>query len=186
MRKLLSLILIAIVCTSADVTVSDVPFREEISFKGTNFILNGAGIREKYYIDLYVMGLYLKAKSNDADFIMKQNAPQLIRMVCVSNLITPEKFNEAIVEGFHKATNGKPEPFKKEIDQLKSSFSDVWKVNDEFVIYYTPIGGLEIYKNSRLKTVIECKGDFKATLMKIWLGPESVSEDLKQEILGND
>lgn len=186
MRKYISLFLVAVLCMSSDITVSDVKFTSKSSFHGESFILNGAGIREKYYIDLYVLGLYLKKKENSANKVLKANEPQMFRLVCVSDLITAEKFNEAMEEGFSKATNGNPSQFKKEIKTLKDAFSGVWKTGDEFVIFYTPKKGLELFKNKQLKATINSGMKFKSTVMKIWLGEESVSDDLRDELLGND
>lgn len=186
MRKYFSLFLIAILCMSSDITVSDIKFTSTTTFHGEKFILNGAGVRDKYYIDLYVLGLYLKKKESDANKVLDANEPQLFRLVCVSNLITAEKFNEAMEEGFSKATNGNPAQFKKEIQTLKNAFNGTWKIGDEFYIFYTPKKGLELYKNKVLKATINSGMKFKSTVMKIWLGEESVSDDLRDELLGND
>lgn len=186
MRKFLCLFFIAVLCMSSDITVSDIKFKGNESFHGHKFVLNGAGIREKYYIDLYVLGLYLRKKETSANKVLNANEPQMFRLVCVSNLITAEKFNEAMEEGFFNATNGNPDKYKKEIQTLKDAFSGTWKIGDEFVIFYTRKGGLELYKNNQLKATINSGIQFKTTVMKIWLGPKSVSDDLRDELLGVD
>tara|TARA_B110000211_G_C14068879_1_gene548998 strand:+ start:1571 stop:2131 length:561 start_codon:yes stop_codon:yes gene_type:complete len=186
MRKIISLFLVLVVCTSADVTISDIKFTEKYTYESDTFILNGAGVREKYYIDLYVLGLYLKSKSSDVDKILNANEPQLFKLVCVSGLITSEKFNNAMVNAFYNATDGHPEVYADEIERLKKAFSGTWNENDEFIIYYTPERGLELYKNSKLMDTINSGMGFKSAIMKVWLGPESVSESLKEQILGND
>ena len=186
MRNIISLLLILVICTSADVTVSGIKFTEKFTYQTDTFILNGAGVREKFYIDLYVLGLYLKSKSNDVDKILRSNEPQLFKMVCVSGLITSEKFNTAMVNAFFNATDGHPEVYEDEIERLKKAFSGTWNENDEFIIYYTPEKGLELCKNGKLMDVINSGMGFKTAIMKVWLGPESVSESLKEQILGND
>lgn len=186
MRQFFSLFLIVLICTSSDVTISDVKFTEKYAFKGSKFVLNGAGVREKYYIDLYVLGLYVQKKTTDVDKILNANETQLFRLVCVSSLITDEKFNEAMVNAFYDATDGHPEQYATEIERLKKAFSGEWNENDEFTIYYTAKNGLELYKNNVLKDTINSGIKFKSTVMKIWLGPESVSESLKNQLLGVD
>ena len=54
-------------------------------------ILNGAGVRTKLFMDLYVAGLYLKAKSSDAETILAADEPMAIRLEIVSGMITSEK-----------------------------------------------------------------------------------------------
>ena len=178
--------MLLVVLTSSDVTVSDVKFKEKFRYKNNNFVLNGVGIREKYYIDLYVLGLYLKNKSKDVNKILNANEPQLFRLVCVSSLITPEKFNIAMENAFYNATNGHPEVYADEIRRLKIAFSGTWHENDEFIIYYTPKKGLQLHKNNKLLDTFTSGIGFKTAIMKVWLGPQSVSESLKQQILGND
>ena len=55
--------------TSADVEVSDVLYKSEVTFNNEKFVLNGAGIREKFFLDLYTVGLYLKTKSFGLKFV---------------------------------------------------------------------------------------------------------------------
>jgi len=186
MRKFFSLFLIVLICSSSNITVSDVKFIHHYTFKKNKFVLNGAGVREKYYIDLYVLGLYLKSKTIDVNKILSANEPQLFRLVCVSSLITDEKFNEAMVNAFYNATDGHPEVYADEVERLKKAFSGEWNVDDEFIIHYTPEHGLELYKNKILMDVINSGLKFKIAIMKVWLGPESVSESLKNQLLGTD
>tara|TARA_B100000795_G_C22805389_1_gene444508 strand:+ start:3264 stop:3824 length:561 start_codon:yes stop_codon:yes gene_type:complete len=186
MRRLLPFFLIIIIFTTSWVVISDVKFTGEYTFSKDKFILNGAGVREKYYIDLYVLGLYLKTKTTDVNKILNTDEPQLFRLVCVSGLITDEKFNEAMVNAFYDATDGHPEIYSDEISRLKKAFSGEWRENDEFIIYYTPKKGLGLYKNNVLMDTINSGLLFKIAIMKVWLGPESVSESLKNQILGND
>lgn len=186
MLKFISTILVIMVLTSSDVTISDIKFTDKYSYSSDEFVLNGAGIREKYYLDLYVLGLYLKNKTNDVNKILNANEPQLFRLVCVSNLITAEKFNNAMETAFFAATDGHPEVYDDEIRRLKIAFSGTWNVNDEFIIYYTPEKGLQLHKNNKLMDVFTSGLGFKTAIMKVWLGPESVSESLKDQILGND
>lgn len=185
MKKLFTLAFLLVFLCSADIEVSDIKFTEKLAYKGSNFILNGAGVKEQYYIDLYVLGLYLKKKSDNAEDILKSNKSQVMRLVCVSSLITSERFNEAMETGFYKATNGNPAPYKKEIDILKKAFGGTWSENDEFLICYNPTTGIQLYKNKELKATIKKGIEFKSLIMKIWLGPQCVSDDLKDSLLGN-
>ena len=48
---------------SAQVTISDVTLPATMDAAGTSLMLNGGGLREKLWFDLYVGGLYLEAKN---------------------------------------------------------------------------------------------------------------------------
>ncbi|MCX6195129.1 MAG: chalcone isomerase family protein, partial [Flavobacteriia bacterium] len=52
-----------------------VTFYTEIKLAENNLVLNGGGLREKYFIDLYVGALFLQQKSKDASKILNADAP---------------------------------------------------------------------------------------------------------------
>ena len=63
----------------AQTKVGDVSLPNSQSFQGTELMLNGAGVREKLWIDLYAGGLYLTEKSSDAN--TKRAAPSAVSSV---------------------------------------------------------------------------------------------------------
>lgn len=145
--------------------------------------LNGAGIREKYFFDLYVGALYLKTASSNAPQILDANEPVAIRLHIISDKITSKKMEESVREGFKKSTGNNTAPYQEKIDKLISAFKEDVKVGDIYDIIYTPAGGTKIYKNNTLKS--EASGqDFKKVLFGIWLGSDPADEDLKKDMLG--
>ena len=50
----------------AQTEVGDATLPNTMSLEGADLVLNGAGLREKLWIDLYAGGLYLPSKSSDA------------------------------------------------------------------------------------------------------------------------
>ncbi|MBL6999020.1 MAG: chalcone isomerase family protein, partial [Gammaproteobacteria bacterium] len=82
----------------AGVTVADTI----ISANQETLILNGMGLREKLWIDIYVGSLYLaKASYNVADILSQPNAFR-IQLDFVYSEVTPEKLLIAWKEGFEK------------------------------------------------------------------------------------
>ena len=64
---------------------------ESLQTGQTQLMLNGAGIREKFFFDIYVGGLYLKEKSQDATAIIEANEPMAIRLHILSSKATSKK-----------------------------------------------------------------------------------------------
>ena len=56
--------------------------------------LNGAGTRSKLWIDLYVGGLYLNAKSSNAKEIMNSDEAMAVKLQIVSRLVSSSKMVE--------------------------------------------------------------------------------------------
>ena len=144
--------------------------------------LNGGGIREKFWMDMYVGGLYLTAKNKDAATIVSGNSSMAIKIHIVSSLISSSRMTDAVEEGFKKSTGNNTTPYKDKIEQFKKAFSDPIKVGDVFDIVYSA-EKISIYKNNTLKTEIE-GFDFKKAVFGIWLGSNPADEDLKKGMLG--
>ena len=67
-------------------------------------VLNGAGIRTKFFLDLYVGGLYLVQKEQQPEKIIAADNPMVIKLHIVSSMITSKKMEAATREGFENAT----------------------------------------------------------------------------------
>ena len=65
---------------SAQQTIEGVTLPATLKVEEKDLVLNGGGLREKYFLDLYVGGLYLVSKSTDADAIIAADAPMAIRI----------------------------------------------------------------------------------------------------------
>ncbi|WP_419582428.1 chalcone isomerase family protein, partial [Thiolapillus sp.] len=52
-------------------TLEGVDLPEQVPVEGRNLVLNGAGIREKFFFDIYVAALYLPARMSDAARILQ-------------------------------------------------------------------------------------------------------------------
>jgi len=51
-------------------------------------VLNGVGIRSKFWISLYAVGLYLETKSSDAKKILEEDTPIMVSLTVISSMIS--------------------------------------------------------------------------------------------------
>lgn len=183
--KTLALITLSLLISSSTTkNVEGVDFKESISIEGHELVLNGAGLREKYWLDLYVMGIYLNSKTNQAEEIIKQNRVKAIRIQIVSGLITSEKFINAVDDGLQKSVGDERMKIEKEIADFKEIFrNDPIVENDNFYLTHIPGKGLKVEKNGEYKTTIENEF-FSQALFGIWLCDDPADDDLKKELLG--
>lgn len=145
--------------------------------------LNGAGIREKLWFDLYVGGLYLQEKSSDADKIMAADEEMAIKMHIISDMITEEKMVKATLEGFKKSTGGNMEPLQEKIDRFIDLFRTGIEVGHVYNFVYLPSQGVKVYKNKKLHDTIPGL-EFKKALFGIWLCNQPPDADLREGMLG--
>src|ERR1051325_5448482 len=101
--------------SQAQTKINGITFQDSYTAGKDKLVLNGGGTREKYWMDMYVAGLYLTEKNKDAQKVIDANSSMAIRMVIVSGLITSDRMTEAVDEGFKKSTGGHPEKFKDQI-----------------------------------------------------------------------
>lgn len=156
------------------------------TFKADNkdLALNGAGIRTKLFMDIYVGGLYLAQPSQDPSEIIAADSPMAIKLHIISALLTSEKMKEATMEGFQNATGGKIDDIKPEIDQFIAVFDKAIVENDVFDLVYVPGKDVQVYSNGTLVATIGGGMEFKKALFGIWLSDKPAHEGLKSEMLG--
>lgn len=78
--------------------------------------LNGAGVRKKLFIKLYVATLYTQTKSSDEQQLLNMRQPLCMRLYITSSKITSEKLVKATREGFEKSTQGDTVGIAEEIE----------------------------------------------------------------------
>jgi len=184
MKKII-LILITFISFTAigQIRVGKAILPYEENFADTDLKLNGAGMREMLWIDLYAGGLYLQGKSKDPKMILESDKTMAIKLNIVSGFVTQKKMIKAVRDGFHKATFGNTKPLDKRINQFIKFFSEPIVKNDIFDIVYIKDVGVKAFKNGKELGVIKGR-DFKYALFKIWLGDEPASEGIKKGMLG--
>ena len=155
-----------------------------VSFEGEKLVLNGVGVREKFWMDMYAGALYLNSKSSNANAIIAANEPMAIKLHMVSSMITSERMIEAVNEGFMNSTGGNQGTLKADIEKFKGFFKEEINKNDVFDIVYLPARGIVAYKNGKELGTI--KGiPFKQALFGIWLSNKPADKKLKSGMLGN-
>ena len=160
----------------------DVP--QSVTIENSALVLNGAGIRKKLFIKVYVGSLYLTAKQTTVGKILADPGAKRIAM----NFLYKEVSNKKLVDGWNKsfADNNSAKELKvlqERIDQFNSLFTTVRK-GDEIRLDYLPGEGTMVKLNGTLKGSVPGV-DFYQALLKIWLGAKPADENLKNAMLGN-
>lgn len=154
-----------------------------VSFEGEKLVLNGAGVRTKFFMDMYAGALYVNSKNNNANAIVNANEPMAIKLHIVSSLISSDKMIDAVNEGFDNTAKGNRAALESDIQKFKAFFKDEIDKNDVFDLVYLPAEGVMVFKNGNKQGAI--KGlEFKKALFGIWLSNTPADKKLKQGMLG--
>ena len=165
-------------------THAGVEFPETLEVEGASLVLNGAGVRSAFFVDVYAAGLYLQQKSSDARQIVAADEPMALELEIVTGLAIGSRMGSPIERGFEKSTNGHIEPIRDEIEAFVKLFAEANSKGDRFRIVYLPNRGVVVTKNHGEERVIEGGLPFKQALFGIWLSPRPIQNSLKAGMLG--
>ena len=167
------------------VEIEGVTLPDSIQLQGKTLYLNGAGIRTKFFFDIYVGGLYLEqhASKAKAKEILADTANKRITMDFLYGEVEKEKLTDGWEEGFEK--NQSPahmKNLKTRLGNFNALFSDARR-GDSVVFDLLDDGSTHVSFNGHEKGVI--KGvDFQQALLAVWLGKKPADSDLKKAMLG--
>ena len=164
--------------------IADVELPESMERSGAELVLNGAGVRTRFFIDVYVGGLYLLQPSGDASAIIDADEPMAIKLHILTGLVTPKLMKSSIEEGFERSTAGNTAPIRSQIESLMGVYDDGVADEDVFDIVYVPGKGLDVFKNGTHRATVESGLRFKRALFGIWFSDRPIQASLKRGMLG--
>jgi hypothetical protein len=165
--------------------IAGIEVPESITAENKVLVLNGAGIRKKYFLKIYVGALYLPVRHSSVNEILADQGAKGIVMSFLYKEVSAEKLVDAWNEGF--AGNSTPvelRDLQDRIDQFNSLFPLV-RSGDEIRLIYLPQKGTQVWVNDTLKGSIAGE-DFSQALLKIWLGEKPADASLKEAMLGKE
>jgi len=159
-----------------------IDFPQKMKAGDIDIVLNGTGLRKKFFIKVYAAGLYLENPESAQEAILSSDSAIAIRMVMIHDNIAPEKLSESWKEGFEANTEDTA-PLIERINTLTGWFTETARKGDVYDIIYVPNVGSSLTINGVLKGTIE-GADFRKALFAIWLGDKPADENLKKAMLG--
>lgn len=182
---LLCLQLLSLPVSAHKVGGVEIPDTLTVSQHDTRLVLNGAGIREKFFLDIYVGALYLPAATGDATAILEDTGAGSVLMHFLHSEVSKEKITGGWQDGL-EANLGSAElaAIKPRLDEFNKLFRTV-RAGELIRIDYTPAGGTEVLINNERRGSVE-GNDFFRALLQVWLGSHPVSKTLKRDMLGLD
>ncbi len=166
------------------VVVGDTYLEKILDVKERRFLLVGAGVREKFFFDLYAVGLY--TETGKPPRISSPQDAMLLRLKIMSSAVTAEKMASATQEGFEKSTQGEVDAIQDDISMLVSAFGKKIRPGDVFDLVYLPNVGVNVVKNGE-DSINPIKGPlFKKALFGIWLSEHSVQDDLRRHLMAQE
>ncbi len=165
--------------------LSGVTVAEQITAaNGQTLVLNGIGLREKLWIDVYVGSLYLGQQASTLEQVLAQDSALRIQLNVVYKEFAQKKLIKAFRDGFEKNQDEDTlTALQARIDRMYGFFTESAKKGDVYIFECLPQKGCNMIKNDRLLGTIE-GDDFRKALVEIWLGKVPADKGLKKGLLG--
>ena len=167
------------------VEVAGVKLADSVNVGSQDLVLNGAGLRTKFFFKVYVAALYVQVKQTSESAVIADENPQRIALYMLRDL-SEKRFMDATLEAIEaNHTKAEMAMMNDQIKQMSDIFHLVEDLHsgDVITIDYLPSIGTEISVNGVTYGTIVGEM-FHRALLKIWLGSHPVQADLKAELLG--
>lgn len=137
--------------------------------------LVGCSAREKLWMDLYAVSLYLPREMASVARMTDDGVPKLVRL-------------DVTYDG--KVPDGLPSEWKQrlrehvsqEFLQTLEAHYNTLRGGDTVRVSYTPGGGTTLSVNGRT-VATRPGGELMNAMLKLWVGPDPVSQDIKSQLL---
>lgn len=149
---------------------------------GEDLALNGMGLRKKFFIKVYVGGLYLAEKSSSAERVLSADSPRIMVMHFLYG-VSKDQMCDAWNEGLEANTSNPSADLKRDFATLCDWMGELDE-GDELRLVYVPGTGTTVHVAGEDKGTIEGK-PFADAVLRTWIGPEpGPGEGFKEGVLG--
>ncbi len=168
--------------TAQAVEIEGIQVADTASVGGQTLLLNGAGIRTKFFFDIYIGALYLPNKTQSAEAAINSKANKRVWMYFLYDEVSKDKLTHGWTKGFEKNSKSNFEQLQARLNQFNSFFHDM-KKGDTVTYDFNTDGTTTVIINDKPAGSITGE-DFQQALLAVWLGKKPADDDLKEAMLG--
>jgi len=179
----LSLICVALPARS-DTDIAGIRVAGSYPLANQTLVLNGAGIRSKFFFKIYVGALYLGQSASSAEQALASTGPKSMQMMMLYKEVDADKIAEGWSEGFE--ANLSADQLMRLAARLKqfNTLFPALKKGDHVYMDFVPGKGTTVTINDKRRRHIEGEDFFKA-LLQVWIGAHPADKGLKRGLLGD-
>jgi hypothetical protein len=150
---------------------------------GPKLQLNGAGIRKKFFVKVYVGALYLLQKADTTAGVVAQTGPKRVSMHILYGEVSRKKLVAGWNEGFaNNHSEAELAGLAGRLETFNGLFETVHK-GDVIALDYLPGEGTRVTIREQVKGTVPGK-DFYDGLLRVWVGEKPATQSLKKAMLG--
>lgn len=178
--RILLLFLVAAPAFAAE--VAGVKIDEQTRVGSAQLVLKGAGLRKRFFLQVYAMGLYVADRN--ADPVTQPGAKRIA--IHMLRDVDAEQFVGALSEGI-RDNHGEAEAraLEPRVAQLGAILAALKEAKRGMLITLDGVpGGTLVSVDGNPAGAPIAGEDFYRALLRIWLGDKPVQDDLKKALLG--
>jgi len=185
MKKTFLVVLAWISFAAIAAEVAGVRIDEKTRVGGTEVVLNGAGLRKRFFLQVYAIGLYLPRKAGNATGAINTEGPKRASIHMLRD-VGAAQFTDALAEGIRENhTEAEAKALEPRVQALAAIMAEVKEAKKGMVITLDWTGTATQLGIDGKPAGKPIEGaDFYRALLRIWLGDKPVQEDLKKALLG--
>lgn len=170
---------------AADMEIAGVRVPAQLSEGGHALVLNGAGLRSRFVVKVYVAALYATRQSSDAAALIDSAEPRRMRLQLLRD-VDSKSLDEALQDGLRDNTPPQElAALKQAAQRLSELMATIGAVREGDVIDLDfDARGVAVASNGKPQGRIDSPG-FARALLRVWLGDKPAQASLKQALLGN-
>lgn len=179
-------LLLGLAAHAGALTIADKALDDTARVDQQALVLNGAGMRTKYFFKVYIGALYLRERMHSTEAVLADKGPKRIELYVMRH-VGADRF----VKAFHTAINNNltPDEYRAvsaRLARFEQVFGEIGAVDEDSVVLldYLPQGDQMVLSVNGKERVRIPGADFYSALLKVWLGKQPAQESLKKAMLG--
>jgi long-chain acyl-CoA synthetase len=164
--------------------VAGLKIDDTVHVGNSDLVLNGAGIRSKFFVKVYVGALYVGQKATTPAAIYDSNQPKRMVLRLLRDLDS-ETLQHAMEEGLkNNLSEAEWTASQPQVSRLDGIMKGIGKARegDSIAIDFNN-EGIAVAVNGNVRGKVE-GGTFGKALLKVWLGEKPADASLKKALLG--
>lgn len=177
------LLLLLLIFPAWAAEVAGVKFDDKTKVANADLALSGAGLRKRFFFQVYAVGLYVQDPNADP---IAQPGPKRVHIHMLRD-VGAEQFTQALADGIKaNHTEAEAQALQPRVKELGAIMAQLKEAKSGMVIALDWTGKETVLVVDGKPAGAPIQGeDFYRALLRIWLGDNPVQDDLKKALLGS-
>jgi hypothetical protein len=185
-RSILAGLLVSLSVVASAAEIAGVKLDERTKLGTSELVLNGAGLRKRFFFKVYVAGLYLPEKRNSPVGVFALAGPKRASITLLRD-VPAQELVDTLTSGIRdNSSREEQQTLKARVDELAANLLSIrWgRKGDVITVDWLPDVGTVATLNGEVKGKAIPGYDVYRALLRVWLGDHPTSAGLKKALLG--